>query len=83
VRAWECWGGVQTQWRIGTSGATGLDYAGVRAFLDEQQLPADERRDIWRGIQAAEVATLEVWAERRERDGAQTGSPRGVPPGLG
>jgi len=68
VLAWNCWQGVQTQWRVGMGGATGLDYAGVRAFLDEQQLAGDERREVFAGIQACERATLEVWAEQRERE---------------
>lgn len=68
VVAWHAWQSVQTQWRAGMAGATGLDYAGVRAALDELGLAGDERRDVWRGIQAAERATLEVWAERRERE---------------
>ena len=68
VLAWRCWQGVQTQWRVGMGGATGLDYAGVRAFLDEQDLQRDERREVFAGIQACERATLEVWAEQRERE---------------
>lgn len=68
VLAWNCWQGVQTQWRVGMGGATGLDYAGVRAFLDEQQLAGDERREVFAGIQACERATLDVWAEQRERE---------------
>ena len=68
VRAWSCWQGVQTQWRVGMGGATGLDYAGVRAFLDEQDLQRDERREVFAGIQACERATLDVWAEQRERE---------------
>lgn len=73
VLAWRCWQGVQTQWRVGMGGATGLDYAGVRAFLDEQQLSGDERREVFAGIQACEWATLEVWAEQRERQEQQGG----------
>ena len=78
VRAWNCWQGVQTQWRVGMGGATGLDYAGVRAFLDEQDLQRDERREVFAGIQACERATLDVWAEQREREQqerAGSGSP--------
>lgn len=79
MQAWECWQGVNTQWRVGMAGPTGLDYAGVRAFLDEQDIEGpDARRDIWRGIQAAERATLEVWADRREREAAQQSA--GQPP---
>ncbi len=69
VQAWACWVGVQTQWRTGMAGATGLDYAGVRAYLHEQpDIEREARPDIFRGIQAAERATLEVWADQRERE---------------
>lgn len=64
---------MQTQWRVGMAGATGLDYAGVRALFDEEGLAGDERREVFAGIRAAEAAALEVWAEQRERDEAQRG----------
>lgn len=64
VDAWRCWLDVQTQWRVGMGGRTGLDYAGVRAYLDEAQ-PAD-RAGAFRGICACERAVLDVWAENRE-----------------
>lgn len=86
MQAWNCWQGCSTQWRVGMAGPTGLDYAGVRAFLDEQDIEGgpEARRDIWRGIQAAERATLEVWADRREREAAQqsAGQPPAPPRGL-
>lgn len=59
-------------------GATGLDYAGVRAFLDERDLDQD-RRDVFSGIQACERATLDAWAEQRERE--QANKPPGAPSG--
>lgn len=46
------------------SGATGLDYAGVRAYMDEQHLAGDDRKDIFTGIRAAERATLDAWAQK-------------------
>lgn len=67
VPAWEAWLGVQTQWRVGMAGATGLDYAGVRAYLDEIGLDGDERSDVFAGIQACEREVLRVWARKRER----------------
>lgn len=79
VRAWSCWQGVQTQWRVGMGGATGLDYAGVRAFLDEQDLQRDERREVFAGIQACERATLDVWAEQREREQQERAGGSGPP----
>lgn len=59
------WCAVQSQWRAGMAGREGLDYAGVRAYLDEAGLCGDERRSIFAGIQAAEQASLEAWAEQR------------------
>ena len=67
VPAWNAWQGVRTQWREGMAGRSGLDYAGVRAYLDLQGLHGAERRDAFAGIQACEAATLEVWAEQREQ----------------
>lgn len=69
LRAWQLWCAAQTQWRAGMGGRTGLDYAGVRALLDEEGLePGDERRDIFTGIRACEAAVLEVWHEQAERE---------------
>ena len=63
---WQAWQALQTQWRTGMAGATGLCYAGVRAWLADNGPPdADTRREWWACIQAAERATLEVWAEHR------------------
>ena len=53
---WQC----QTQWRIGMGGAMGLDYAGVRALLDELELAGPERREIFDGLMTMERATLEA-----------------------
>lgn len=64
VLAWAHWQAVQTQWRVGMGGATGLDYAGVRAYLDECALPPQERADAWAGIRAAERGALDGFAER-------------------
>ena len=70
VIAWRCWLGVQTQWRVGVAGATGLDYTAVLAFLTEEQRQRRLRRrdyaDVWAGIRAAESAVLAVWGEQRK-----------------
>ena len=66
---WECWHAVQTQWRIGMGGATGLDYTAVLAYLkDGKGLPGKERREVFGLIQLCERETLRVWAEKRERE---------------
>lgn len=65
VDAWYHWVQVQTQWRTGAAGATGLDYAGVRAYLDEEtDLAGDERREVFACIRGAERGTLAGWADR-------------------
>lgn len=69
VRTWIVWNEVQTQWRTGMSGATGLDYAGVRAHLDEVGLEGDERRQVYDGIRAMERATLSALSALREHRG--------------
>lgn len=67
VDAWRHWVDVQTQWRAGMGGRTGLDYAGVRAYLDECGLQGLERLDVWNGIRAAEFATLDAYAEQQQK----------------
>ena len=65
VDAWHHWCQVQTQWRAGVAGATGLDYAGVRTYFDiETDLTGDERREVFACIRGAERGTLAGWADR-------------------
>lgn len=68
VAAWDAWLAVQTQWRQGMAGATGLCYAGVQACLDELGLQGDERRHVWQCVCAAEREVLQASAERRARE---------------
>ncbi len=80
VDFWEVWMQLQTQWRTGAMGATGLDYAGVRVWLDEvTRFDPDERRELWQCIQACESATLVAWADRRERDEQQRALQQSAP----
>lgn len=66
---WECWHAVQTQWRMGMGGATGLDYTAVLAYLkDGKGLRGKKRREVFGLLQLCERETLQVWAEKRERD---------------
>ena len=67
---WRHWQAVQTQWRAGMGGATGLDYAGVAAYLSEVGVEGEDRRECFGAIRACEGETLEVWAQqRKEREG--------------
>lgn len=62
------------------SGATGLDYTGVRAWLDENGFEhgSDRRRETFECIQAAERSTLDVWREQREAQ--ERSQPQNQPP---
>lgn len=66
VKTWGLWQSLQTQWRYGGMGsATGLDYAGVLAYL--RQVAHIRERDLadhFAGIQAMERACLQVWADQ-------------------
>jgi len=69
VDTWGHWAAVQTQWRYGGMGSrTGLDYAGVRAYMDECGMQGDERRHVFAGIRAAEGGTLQALGEIAQRD---------------
>jgi hypothetical protein len=63
LRAWLA---VQTQWRVGMAGPTGLDYAGVEAALRLRD--EDDRAGVFAGLQVCEAAMLEALRERRERE---------------
>jgi len=67
-----------TQWRYaGLSGApTGLDYAGVRAAMDLQAIPADQRAALFADLQILERTHLEVAHAKLAKEQAQ---PAGTP----
>lgn len=68
VPALQLWSAVQTQWRVGMAGATGLDYAGVRASPAFARLRPPRRAErIFAELCLMERATLDEWAQRRER----------------
>ena len=67
VKHWHYWQSVQTQWRSGMGGATGLDYGAVVAYLQAAHRLCGKRlRQALECIRAAERATLDVWAEQAE-----------------
>ena len=57
---------VQTQWRVGMGGATGLDYAGVEAAARLRGTPLDP--EAFQALQVCEHAALAAMAERRDRE---------------
>ncbi len=68
--ALELWFGVQTQWRVGMAGATGLDYAGIAAYMGMLCVNSPARRArLLQDLQVMERATLNEWHRMQaERD---------------
>lgn len=64
------WGQVQTQWRHGMAGPTGLDYQGVRASPAFRRIDAADREDLFEGVCIMERAWLAKRAEinKQERE---------------
>ena len=65
VSTLELWFRVQTQWRFGMAGPTGLDYAGVESAMRLLSLPLRKRRALFNNLRTMERATLHEWAARR------------------
>lgn len=47
-----------TQWRVGMSGATGLDYAALPVVMRLNGIAAKDRPDVFEGIREMEDAAL-------------------------
>lgn len=54
---------MQTQWRIGMGGATGLDYSALPAVEKRLGVRKKERGACFRGVQVIEREVLRVWGE--------------------
>ncbi|MFZ4498752.1 MAG: DUF1799 domain-containing protein [Burkholderiales bacterium] len=68
VPVWNLWQAVQTQWRIGMNGPTGLDYAGIEALMRMRNVSRAERPELIEGLQVMEVVALEEFAAKAEKD---------------
>lgn len=75
------WCAVQTQWRAGMAGPTGLDWCGVRAHPASRALPRPERERIFSDLACMEVA----WLAERSRIAQAERAASGTSPlaGLG
>lgn len=66
VAAFNHWQRVQTQWREGMGGRSGLDYTAVCSYLrDVCGLKKTALQSMFASLQAMELAALEAWAEQR------------------
>lgn len=63
------WFAVQTQWRIGLDGPSGLDYAVLPAVLGLFGIRRKQRGEVFAALRILEGETLVIWRDRRERDG--------------
>lgn len=54
---------MQTQWRIGMGGATGLDYSALPVVEARLGVPKQRRAECFRGLQIIEREVLRVWGE--------------------
>jgi hypothetical protein len=57
---------LQTQWRVGMGGATGLDYLVLFAKLDRMKLTDEDASDLEQDIRAMEHEALRAMSERDE-----------------
>lgn len=69
VPAFDLWLRLQTQWRVGLNGRTGLDYSGVESCMRLLRVSRQEWSEMFRGVQAMEREVLEVIAQRRAANG--------------
>lgn len=60
---------LQTQWRVGPVGYTGLDYCALYPLLDRQAATPAQWIDLLDDIRAMESAVLDHLAQERERHG--------------
>ena len=66
VAIWDIWCDLQTQWRHGMAGPTGLDYAGVRASPAFRSIPRADREAILADVCVMERSWLSAAAEIRK-----------------
>ncbi len=71
--AFGLWTAVQTQWRHGFAGPTGLDYAGVRASPAYRRIPPQDRAEVFEDLCVMERAWLARRAELAEAQRSKQG----------
>jgi len=59
-------GALQTQWRIGMNGPTGLDYAALPVVLKLHEVAPDKRRQVFDDVRVMEAEALKVFSDGRK-----------------
>lgn len=57
--------GMATQWRVGASGATGLDYAALPFVMRTLKVPPGDRAQVFDDVRVMESAALAKMGEAR------------------
>lgn len=63
--AFSIWLALQTQWLIGMTGPTGLNYSGVETCMRMRGYSKKVQQQLFGSIQVMEQAALEEWASKR------------------
>lgn len=58
---------MSTQWRVGMSGATGLDYNVIPILSPSLDIPDSEMKDVIFGLRIMESEAMKTMAEEREK----------------
>jgi len=58
---------LQTQWRMGMGGPTGLDYAAVPIVMELYQVTAEDRRQVFDDVRVMEGEALKFFSEKHGR----------------
>jgi hypothetical protein len=56
---------MQTQWRTGMSGATGLDYNALKEVWQRLKIPLDRRDELFQDLRIMENAALKTMREKK------------------
>lgn len=59
---------MQTQWRVGFSGATGLDYSAAYPLIDRQAPDPSDWIALFNDLRVMESAALSAMARNRKND---------------
>ena len=63
----EVFAALQTQWRVGMGGPTGLDYAAVPVVMEMQEVAPGDRRRVFEDLRVMEAEALRVFADGRKQ----------------
>jgi hypothetical protein len=63
--AFRLWLSIQTQWVIGQSGPSGLNYSGVESYMRMSGMRRSQQPRLLGFIQSMEQAALGEWASKR------------------